>query len=54
MNRDEKIQRAKEFLGSKYLLHPSRRVKRLNPQALSDTSHQVKGIQNHFKPKPLS
>jgi hypothetical protein len=30
MTNDEKLQKAKEFLGEKYLLHPSRRVQRLH------------------------
>lgn len=54
MNREEKIQRAKEFLGSKYLLHPSQRIKRIPTSIPSYTQYKANGHHRRFKSKPIS
>lgn len=52
MNHEEKLQKAKEFLGSRYLLHPSQRVKRLSVPIHSYTPNQINERKRLLKRKP--
>lgn len=51
MDHEEKLQKAKEFLGSRYLLHPSQRVKRHTSPIPLYTPNQVARRSNILEPK---